>query len=80
MTFAQFLSFTDIETNKLLITWSSDIAVSRQVDIQQLLSKISKFNIGEYYAVSKENYNKLTEFEVIKQKFLEDGNILIMIE
>jgi len=80
MTFAQFLSFTDIETNKLLITWSSDIAVSRQVDIQQLLSKISKFNIGEYYAVSKENYNQLTEFEVIKQKFLEDGNILIMIE
>lgn len=48
MTFPQFLSFTDIETDKVLFTWSDDISVSAQLKIQQLLSSLSDFNVGDF--------------------------------
>lgn len=79
MTFPQFLSFTDIENDKVLFTWSDDISVSAQLKLQQLLSSLSDFNIGDFYKVSRSNYGQLSDFKVIAQKYTNDY-LLVIIE
>lgn len=79
MTFPQFLSFTDIENDNVLFTWSSNVPISEQLKIQQLLSSLSEFNIGDFYKVLRSNYGQLSDFEVIAQKYTNDY-LLVMIE
>ena len=79
MTFPQFLSFTDIENDKVLFTWSSNVPSSKQLKIQQLLSSLSDFNVGDFYKVSRSNYGQLSEYSVIAQKYTNDY-LLVMIE
>lgn len=79
MTFPQFLSFTDIENDKVLFTWSANVPASEQLKMQQLLSSLSDFNIGDFYKVSRSNYGQLSEYSVIAQKYTNDY-LLVMIE
>lgn len=80
MKFSKYLQFTTIETDNIFFTWSSNLPQSKQLEIQQLLSRIGKSNIGDFYNVSRSSFLELYEYEVIAQKFLDDGNILIMLE
>lgn len=80
MKFSKYLQFTTIETDSIFFTWSSNLPQSKQLEIQQLLSRIGKSNIGDFYNVSRSSFSELYEYEVIAQKFLDDGNILVMLE
>lgn len=80
MKFEKYLQFTTIERANVFFTWSANIPQTKQLEIQQLLSKISKFNIGEFYNVPKSNFSELYDYEVVAQKLTEDGSFMIMLE
>ncbi len=80
MKFSKYLQFTTIESNNVFFTWSASIPQSRQLEIQQVLSRIGKSNIGEYYNVPRSSFSELYECEVVAQKLAEDGSLMIMLE
>lgn len=80
MKFSKYLQFTTIESNNVFFTWSASIPQSRQLEIQQVLSRIGKSNIGEYYNVPRSSFSELYEYEVVAQKLAEDGSLMIMLE
>lgn len=79
MTFSKYLNFTMIETDNIFFTWQANISQMKQLEIQQLLSKIGTSNIGDFYKVNKSNFSELYNFNVIAQKFNDDGTIFIML-
>lgn len=79
MKFSKYLQFTTLECDNIFFTWSSNLSQSKQLEIQQVLSKISKSNIGDFYNVPKVSFSELYEFEVLAQKFAVDGNLMIML-
>lgn len=80
MKFSKYLQFTTIESNNVFFTWSASIPQSRQLEIQQVLSRIGKSNIGEYYNIPRSSFSELYEYEVVAQKLAEDGSLMIMLE
>lgn len=80
MKFSRYLQFTAIESSNVFFTWSTGISQSRSLEIQQVLSRIGKSNIGDFYNVPKSNFAELSEFEVVAQKIAEDGSLMIMLE
>lgn len=80
MKFSKYLQFTTIESNNVFFTWSANLDPSKQIEIQQVLSRIGKSNIGEYYNVPRSSFSELYEYEVVAQKLAEDGSLMIMLE
>lgn len=79
MKFEKYLQFTTIECGNVFFTWSADIPQTKQLEIQQLLSRISKSNIGEFYNVPRSSFSELYDYEFIAQKFADDNTIMIML-
>ena len=80
MTVSKYLQFTTIESDNVFFTWSASLPQSKQLEIQQVLSRIGKSNIGDFYKVSKGSFSELYNYEVIAQKLAEDGSLMIMLE
>lgn len=80
MKFSKYLQFTNTEGSTVLFTWSANVSQSRQLEIQQVLSRIGKLNVGDFYSVPRSSFSELYEFEVVTQKINEDGSLMIMLE
>lgn len=80
MKFSKYLQFTTLENDNIFFTWSANLSQSKQLEIQQILSRIGRSNIGEFYNVPRSSFSELYEYEVIAQKFADDGNLMIMLE
>lgn len=80
MKFSKYLQFTTIESPNVFFTWSSNLPQPKQLEIQQVLSRIGKSNIGDFYNVPRSSFSELDEYEVIAQKLAEDGSLMIMLE
>ena len=80
MKFSQYLKFTCIENDNIRFTWSNSISTLRQSEIENILSKIGKSDVGDYYKVPISSFSELYEFDVLAQKFAEDGTLTIMFE